>query len=125
MTLFRRSTSLPSDSQIDGALHDLFAPAARPRFRTGFERRVTHNVAIDIANRHRSRKLRRVLRAYWIGTAVVSLAIVWQLQDQLMSGPGLWVSVAGLATLLGASLLLSILAALPVRLGRRIRSPRG
>lgn len=122
MTLFRRPDSRPDDSQVDEALRDLFEPTAAPSVRTGFDRRLARAAAADLEIRRRSRTLRRVLGFYWIVSAVASMAILWQLQDRLMSGLGLWLGVGGLVTLLAASVSFSVLAALLIKLGHRVRT---
>ena len=118
MTRFRHSTSSADDSQIDEALRDLFEPAAKPRLRTGFDRRLARAIAADSEARRRSRTLRRVLWGYSLVAAAASVAILWRFQDRL-SGPGLWVGFGGLAILAVAGISLSILAALPVKFRRR------
>ena len=110
-----------SDAEIDRDLRDLFANANPPRARPGFDVRLARAVSDAAAAERRVRSLRTFLRYYWLGAAAASLGILWHLQGRLTSGPGLWISVAGVLTLLGAGLTFSLLGALPARIGRRPR----
>ena len=122
MKRLERPQTRLSDSQVSEALRNLLTPTDEPKLRTGFNRRLERAVAADERSRRRTRVRRRVLLGYWIASGATSAAIVWQFHDRLASGLGLWLFVGGLVTLAAASLTLSLLAALPVGLTRRIRS---
>jgi hypothetical protein len=112
-----------ADEEIDRALRDLFSSTPQPRARNGFDRRLERTLAAAVESASRTRRLRLVMWCYWIATTASSLAILWYLGERLAPGPGLWISLGGLAILTGAALALSILGTLPSRIGRWARSP--
>lgn len=121
MTRIEHDSPRPRDSQLDEALRDLLGPVAQPTLRTGFNRRLARAVEREERATNGTRQRRRLLLAYWTVAGASSIALVWQFQDRLASGPGLWLFAGGLATLAAASLTLSLLAMIPVGLVRRIR----
>ncbi|MCZ6506889.1 MAG: hypothetical protein O7A98_08545, partial [Acidobacteria bacterium] len=110
----------PTSDSVEQALQDLFGATARPRLRTGFDRRLARAIEVDDGGRRRGRGVRRIMGAYWSVAALVSTGIVWRLGDEL-TGPGLWVGIGGVVTLTFAVLAFSLLAPLPATLWRAHR----
>jgi hypothetical protein len=121
MNLFHRPTETPSDEQIDGALRDLFAATSRPGPRPGFERRLQRAIARSAAAERRTRRLRLLMGSYWAIAAAASTAIVWRLLASLISGPGLWLALGGMAIVIGSGISLALLGFLPMKRGGRSR----
>jgi len=110
------------EEAIDAALHDLLAPASRPTLRHGFEQRLDRAIEVKASSQRKAAGLRRLLWTYWLVAGVASGAIGWQLRESLTQGAALWITLSGAAFLGLAVLSFSLLASVPMRPWRRLRS---